>query len=577
MITVDGPDGSTFEFPDDMAHGDIESALSKHYGVAPVSTGEDIKKSILPALQRGAAGLVGMPGDASTLLNKGLDKLNDYLGPKLGYTPEQIAKVQVGDNGSPIFPTSEEVRGAADKVTGIGDYRPQTLGGKIAGGITEMVPGALTGGARTAGGLAADLGRYAVAPALASEAAGKFAEGTPYEGAARFVGSLAGSGVASKAITPFASHAEEATRAAHERAVDVLKGAGVPVTAGQRADSQGLKYAENALSPDQSKMLEGFTRAATRAGGAETPVLQHGAGGTIDTLRNEVGGRFDALASGNTMHADPKMGMDLSRLHSQYTSVPGAYDDATVKALNGYAQHVTDLMRDNGGAMLTGEQYQRLRSHINTAAMGAEGDKSRALHDLVDVLDTGMERSIARTNPADAGEFGRAREDYKKALVLEKAATAAGESSARGYITPAQLERAAKGVYGARAYERGQTPFSQLGNAGAAVLKALPDSGTAHRAWANHAIGALSGAAGGALGFQFGGGAKEAGEAAIAGLLLGEKFEHILEPGTRAAARALALNPVAQRYLGNQMLAGRQGARSVPGLLSAAIAAGRQP
>jgi hypothetical protein len=157
-------------------------------------------------------------------------------------------------------------------------------------------------------------------------------------------------------------------------------------------DNQRLKYLENDLNLEAGKeTLEGFTRAATRTAGTETPVVIHGKGGTVDELRKEVGRRFDALANGNTLHADPQKGLELNDLRNKYVSIPGAYDDATVKAMHGAADHVMDLMRANGGAVVTGQQYQTLRSRLNSAAMSAEGQKATALHDFVDVLDNGME------------------------------------------------------------------------------------------------------------------------------------------------------------------------------------------
>jgi hypothetical protein len=426
----------------------------------------DVLKSAGSGVARGAAGAIGTPGDAASLLNRGLNAVNDFLGPKLGYTPEEIAKTKA--SGSPIFPTSGDVRDAIESKTGK-FYEPQTTAAKYVGAVSEFLPGAVAGPVAGARELAANIFRLGIVPGLASEAAGQATEGTSLEPWARTAAALAAPGAAARAVTPFPFRGPAASAAAHADAVATLRREGVHVSAGQEADNQRLKFLENDLNPEAGKeTLEGFTRATTRTAGAETPVVIHGKGGTVDELRKEVGGRFDALATGNTLHADPQMGLELNDLRNKYMSIPGAYDDATVKALHGAADHVMDLMRANGGAVLTGEQYQTLRSRLNSAAMSAEGQKATALHDFVDVLDSGMERSIAQANPADAGAFPKARADYRKALVLEKAATSAGESAARGYITPAQLERAAKSVYGARQYETGRTPFSELGNAGGA-------------------------------------------------------------------------------------------------------------
>lgn len=540
----------------------------------------DVAKSAGAGVVQGAAGIPGLPGDAQAALRS--HNPFDWLASKYEAAyPERAAanraladKVHRGsDVGEMQLPTTEALK----KITGADalDYDPQTTGGKFAKTIGEFVPGAFTGGAGSARQVAANVGRYAVLPGAASEAAGEATEGTKLEPWARTAAAVLAPAAAPRLVSPFANHAPEATRDAFARHVQVLRDEGVPVTAGQASDSQGLKYAENALDPDHAKnMLESFTRAATRRAGAETPVVEHGANGTVDNLLRETGARFDRLQASNTLTADAPLVQDLHRIRQEYTSVPGAYSDKAVHAATEGIDHIGALLV-NGRTQMAGEAYQRLRSNLNKAAMGsADPQHSQALHDIVDSLDNAMERSVQRTNPADAGEWGRARGDYKRALVLEKAATAAGESTARGYITPAQLASAAKSVYGKRSYERGHDSFSDLANAGAAVLKALPDSGTAHRNWANHAIGAASGLAGGALGFHLGGGAKEAGESAIAGLLLGEKFEHLFEPATRAAARAALLNPASQRYLGNQAAAGAHRMRdTLPGLLTVGAAA----
>lgn len=537
-------------------------------GVEVVSTGEDVARAARAGAVTGAAGVPGFFGDAATAFNKVGTGLAQWYGKHLGVDPEALKSLKV--EGSPVLPTTQDIK----QGTGLDkyDYEPQSTPGKFAKSIAEFTPGALTGGVGSARQVASNVARYGVLPGAAAEAAGEATEGTKLEPWARGAAAIASGALAPRAVSPFANRAPEATREAYAHQVAVLEREGVPVTAGQRGDSQGLKYLENNLNPDQVKdMQEGFTRAATRTAGIETPVLQHGAGGTVATLRKEVGSRFDALASGNTLHADAKMATELMDLRNEYTAVPGAYDDAAVKALHGAANHVSDLMKANGGAMLTGEQYQRLRSNLNKAAMSAEGQKATALHDFVDTLDNAMERSIARTNPADAGLFPKARDDYKRALTLEKAASAAGESSARGYITPAQLSRAAKGVYGNRAFETGKTPFSDLATAGAAVLKALPDSGTSHRMWVDSMFKVPAHIIGGGGGF-LAGTHSGIGEGAIGGLLLGEGAAPFIEHGLRAGARHVVdtLHP----YLGNQIAAGAPRLReNLPGLLTIANAA----
>jgi hypothetical protein len=324
-----------------------------------VSTGEDVARSAASGLANGAAGVAGSLGDARGLF----DRFGDWIGEKMGYTPEQIAKSHgvhaMSDKLLPQLPTTEQVK----KGTGLdaADYDPQTTAGRYAKSVGEFLPGAATGGAGSARAALVNAARFGVAPGVASEAAGEALKGSPYEPIARIAAGLAAPGVAGRAISPFPFRGPEASAEAYARAVQTLRDEGVHVSAGRASDNARLKYLENDLNPEAAKEeLEGYTRAATRAAGTETPVVIHGQGGTVDTLRREVGSRFDRLQANNTLHADVPLVQELYDLRNEYTRVPGAYPEATVRALNGAIDHSADLLR-NGGLRMTGEQYQRAR------------------------------------------------------------------------------------------------------------------------------------------------------------------------------------------------------------------------
>jgi hypothetical protein len=87
----------------------------------PVSTALDAVQSAGSGILKGAAGLVGAPGDALDTLNSGLNRLNDWLGPKLGYSPEEIEKTKVKPGA--VTNTGELV-GALDKAGAI--HTPET-------------------------------------------------------------------------------------------------------------------------------------------------------------------------------------------------------------------------------------------------------------------------------------------------------------------------------------------------------------------------------------------------------------------------------------------------------------------
>lgn len=544
-----------------------------------VSTAEDVGRSAVSGLANGAAGVAGGLGDARGLM----DRFGDWIGEKMGYTPEQIEKShgihKMSDALLPQLPTTEQVKKIthADEL----DYEPRTTAGKFTKSAAEFVPGALTGGAGSARAAVANVARFGVLPGLASEGAGELAHAyaPEFEPAARIVAGMATPGAASRLISPNASHAPEASRALHARHVERLEQEGIPVSAGERADSADLRYTESQLDPEAYKAKnEAVTRAATRAvPGFETPVIEHGAGGTVDRMLATTGQRFDDLSARNVLVPDHHMATDLMDLRQHYTTNPNLFDHGTVDALHAAADDVRDAMRTNGGGVaphLTGEQYQRIRSRINSAARSTESpQRAEALHAFVNVLDNGMERSIGRLNPSDAGAWGAARRDYKNALVIEDASKSSRAGGSLNYITPASIESGAAKVYGRRAHERGHDPFDWA-PAAKSVLKIMPDSGTSHRmsveARVHAAIDALGAVGGGAAGQVIGHGT----EGGVYGLLLGEKVANPLFAGTvRNAYGRFVHSRTGQRYLGNQVLAGEPGAVSLPGLLTGVDAA----
>ncbi|SFK79354.1 hypothetical protein [Methylocapsa palsarum] len=120
---------------------------------------------------------------------------------------------------------------------------------------------------------------------------------------------------------------------------------------------------------------------------------------------------------------------------------------------------------------------------------------------------------------------------------LEKALGGAGEQTAQGAISPAQLRIAAAGRSKSD-YVKGQGDLTELARAGAGVLPPLPNSGTAPRQQAMHTISTLQG--GGVVGAALAGHPA----AAVASLVV-----------SAIAGRAL-MSPAMQAYLANQLAAG---------------------
>jgi len=148
------------------------SALARAGSVA-----KDIGRSLETGVDRGVAGLVGLPNAAIGLADQYLiGPPVRALGRAVGLTPNSD---RPGGDPRPTiadgFPTQEAVLGAM--TGGRESYKPQTTAGEYAQTLGEFLPGA--------GTTPAKLARFALAPALASETAGQVTKGTEAEPWAR--------------------------------------------------------------------------------------------------------------------------------------------------------------------------------------------------------------------------------------------------------------------------------------------------------------------------------------------------------------------------------------------------------
>lgn len=500
-----------------------------------VSTTGDVAKSLGVGVGKGAIGLAGLGGDAWSLIEAGMTKA--------GLDPETVAAAKTALHGVPAIgsllsgPTSGQIQKTVEGVTG-DFYKSQTTAGKYAQTIGEFAPGALVG----PGGLA----RRAVstvAAGLGSEAAGQATEGTAFEPYARVAGAVAG-GLAPAAgqrlITPLPANAER------QAAVNTLRNEGVTdLTAGQATGRKGLQYFESemgggAAANMQERQAEQFTRAALRRAGEDAP---RATPEVVDNAFSRIGQQFDDLAARTNVRLDLPLGNEMVRIERTYQQLVPP---------NARAPVVADTIRDIGqaaaqtGGVMDGATYQALRSRLDRAGRASIRDPqlSQALFDLRGAIDDAMARSL--TNANDRMAWRTARREYRNMLVIEKAATAAGENAAQGLISPSALRNATVSSQGRRNYARGQGDFSDLARSAEAVMKPLPNSGTAPRLAAQTMGAGLGAVLGGSLG-----GAMEGGLGAVAGTVI-----------PRIAGRAAVSAPV-RNYLGNQLLAG-QAPASVP-------------
>jgi hypothetical protein len=355
----------------------------------------------------------------------------------------------------------------------------KAVGEAIGNPASYIGPGGLLAKVLTAAG-------GAVGGEAAGDVAEKLAPDAPKTQAAmRLIGAIAGGhsvGAPAKIVTPNIIAPER------QAMLDVLNREGVTATtAGQRIGSKPLKYTESVMADQpfagrnaeqiNENVADQFTQAALRRVGENatraTPEV-------VDRSFNRIGNTFDRLTARNTMALDQPVQNDLLNTTIEYHNNVNPLMRAPV--VENTMNDIASWAGQQGG-QLTGAQYQNLRSRLSAAARGSNDPQlSHALSDMSESLDNAMERSIAATNPADAGAFAEARRQYRNMLVIERAATSGGaEKVGQGIITPAALSTAAKTVLGRRSFARGQDDFSELAHAGTGILTPLPQSGTGPR------------------------------------------------------------------------------------------------
>ncbi len=289
-IKVQTPDGGTAHFPDGTDAATIEKAMIEAFppaaAAAPgdISTTADIALSVPTGLVKGAAGAITMP-----------QMIHDLAGDVGGFAAEQTVGRLInayktgGSDWSPAphpektdtllsrmpsLPRQADVVKGVESITGP-LHKPQTTAGKYAETIGEFLPMSFAGPS----GAIRNAVTFGVAPAVVSEAAGQYTEGTPWEAPARIGGALAG-GVAglagNRAISGVNNYA--VTKSAANEIGNVLNQPNISPGAVRRvAESIG----EDALTPAAAR-----TRAAEL--GDEAMLLDMG---------RQLGGRAEAIAA----------------------------------------------------------------------------------------------------------------------------------------------------------------------------------------------------------------------------------------------------------------------------------------
>ncbi|MEO4043644.1 hypothetical protein AAFN47_18765 [Hoeflea sp. CAU 1731] len=278
---------------------------------------------------------------------------------------------------------------------------------------------------------------------------------------------------------------------------DILRREGVQTTAGQQSGSKSLRFKESHIGGAKAadiyeKQFEQFTAATLRRAGI---TANRATPDVLDAGSSRIGRLFDDLAARNTLRADQPLVRALRDARANYRLRTGKAD--IVPLIDAKLKGIAD---DISSGTLTGEKYQSIRSTLGKEARSAtKPEVKRALFDIQGALDDAMERSIRLYNPSDAQKWNEARRLYKNMLVIEDAATRAGETSALGLITPSQL-RSAVTRQNKSGYAKGKGDFAEIARAGEALMRPMPSSGTAERLGSSLATAGIRGGVGAAAG-----------------------------------------------------------------------------
>lgn len=498
----------------------------------------DVAKAAGAGVARGTVGLAGLPGTLGDLASAGVT----YAGKKAGVIPEDWQAPQSS------ISSGRMVEGLSNLTGGATDFRGETTAGKYAGTVGEFLPGAAAFGGASLGNLT----RFGAAPGIASEAAGQATEGTPYEGAARFAGALAGGvlpglltkGVA-KAISPGGGADPERLKLAA-----VLDDFGVPVTAGQRIGSEAMRRKEALTAGGQriaGEQQEAFTSAVLKTAGIDakraTPEV-------LDDAATRIGAVFD----------DVTKGIDVTPLPDDLTALSGAV--STYKSLaptGSQAPLVSEVFREltkayRGGNAVPAATVNTWRSGLSKLTASADAATREAAIAALGTIDDMLASSLtAAGRAADVARLATARGEWRNFLAIQKAAVREGD----GLLSPARV-RAAVIRQGEAAYARGKRgDLGALARAGGDVMETLPNSGTPAGLRAMLPSGSLPATFGAAFGTAMGGPAGAA-MGALGGLVL------------PSVAGAVRMSGPMQAYLANQILA-PTAARAGTGATAAAL------
>lgn len=546
-IDVQGPDGTTVQFPDGTPSDVMTKAMAAKFG-GPSPAPKTGFPGYDPALEVPRAGAPRMP--AWSGVGRGL---RDPIDAGAQLLTRGLEGVMPAGSSAEQFMTGqrqnvEQINREAEQ-----QYQQQRGGtgldtGRLVGNVLATAPVAAAAPAGIVGGALAGGASGALQPVTTpkEQPAGAYwmekLKQTGVGAAAGGVGAAIGKGV-SRLISPKSSPE-----------VQTLLDAGVNPTPGQMMGGTAKRVEDamtsvplvgDAVKRAQTRAMEDFNRGAINK--ALEPIGEKLSGKTllgrdaIDEAITKVSSAYDDLLPKLTAKADAQFATDMGNLTTLTRSLPA---DRAAQ----FDRIVTDklLSRFNEKtATISGETMKQAESELGRLARqyASSGDADqRLLGDALKQVTANLRSLVERSNPAVAGELQAINSSYAQILRLQTAAARIG--SEQGVFSPSQLLSAVRQMdpsLNKRAFARGDALMQPLAEAGRTVLgPRVPDSGTPLRAMTAYGLlSALGGGAGAATGVG-----PIAGAAAGAGLLGG-----YTPAGQRMTATLLGRRPEAAASL----------------------------
>ena len=370
----------------------------------------------------------------------------------------------------------------ADVSGGYSAYESPMPVGRIAGTMGEFTGGAAT---MPIGGPLRSMASVQL-PAIASEVAGQTAEqyAPEYESIARMAAAL-GIPVAQALATPalrrmaigdpseVRAYIPESKRA---QSVNLLQRLGIEdMSAGQQLGSEQLMRLEGAMAPSLASQRQ-LTSAVAKEAGMDAQLLTSG---TLKKNRDRLGQIFDKADDAITL---PPTTEEASRASLALDEALNSLEARTAGAfprLTGIGDAIIDAAGNRKA--LNPKEVSRIRSDLrkemDLSVKGINANdqiRYELAHDLNEILDDMVMRSVTQADPDLAAQLSTARNQYRAHLTIERAMNRAGSDARAGILSPTALAGALRRREGTSFLRGTGTELARIGAAAEEVLSPLP-------------------------------------------------------------------------------------------------------